>query len=143
VPIIATMTIDHHADAVALWRSSPGVGVNECDERPMVEAYLLRNPGMSWVAHADGRLVGAVLCGTDGRRGYLHHLAVAAGHQGRGLGRELVARCLASLAAFGIVRCHIFVFADNSAGQAFWTHAGWVRRDDLLVMSSATTAPVR
>jgi putative acetyltransferase len=90
---------------------------------------------MSFVAREGGKLVGAVLCGTDGRRGYLHHLAVAAELRGRGVGRSLVERCLDALARIGVTRCHIFVYARNTEGQKFWDRLGWYRRDDLLVMS--------
>ncbi len=135
---IAAMTMADYDEAIALWRACAGIGLNECDDRAMVVAYLDRNPGLSFVVRDAEALVGAVLCGTDWRRGYLHHLAVAARHCGHGLGRALTARCLAGLAAVGIVKCHIFVFADNAAGQEFWSHAGWTRRDDLLVMSSST-----
>lgn len=138
--IIRPMTIADRPAAIALWRASEGVGVNECDEPAPLAAYLARNPGMSFVASAGSALVGAVLGGTDGRRGYLHHLAVAVDHRGRGLGRELAQRSLAALAAAGIVRCHLFVYADNTAGQAFWVRGGWSLRTDLVIMSRLTAS---
>jgi ribosomal protein S18 acetylase RimI-like enzyme len=79
-----------------------------------------------------------VLCGTDGRRGYLHHLAVAAECRGRGIGGALAERCLAALAERGIVKCHIFVFAPNVLARNFWTKHGWKLRDDLVIMSKDT-----
>jgi ribosomal protein S18 acetylase RimI-like enzyme len=100
-----------------------------------MEPYLARNPGMSFVACDGGRVVGAVLCGTDGRRGYLHHLAVAAPDRQRGLGRALVQRCLDALAAAGITKCHLFVFAPNIPARNFWTRIGWRLREDIVVMS--------
>jgi Acetyltransferase (GNAT) family len=83
----------------------------------------------------DGMVVGAVLCGTDGRRGYLQHLAVAPSHQRRGIGRELAARCVNALAAEGIDKCHVMVLADNNRAAAFWTRIGWAERPDIRLMS--------
>ena len=75
-------------------------------------------------AHASGTVIAAVLCGHDGRRGYLHHLAVDAGHRRQGLGRALVERCLARLAVAGIPKCNIFLFNDNAEGRRFWESSG-------------------
>lgn len=123
-------------DAVlALWRATPGIGLSEADERPNIASFLARNRGLSFVAEADGRLAGAVLGGTDGRRGYLHHLAVAPDHRRAGVGSSLVARALEALRARGLRRCHIFVMAGNAEGRRFWERTGWFRRDDLVVMS--------
>jgi putative acetyltransferase len=122
-------------DAVmALWQASEGVGLGDGDTRPAIASYLERNPGLSLVAEADGVIVGAVLGGHDGRRGYLHHLAVAMPSRGRGLGRALVDACLDGLRAQGIPKATIVVYADNSAGDAFWTRIGWADRVDLRVM---------
>ena len=82
--MIRSMTMDDYDQMIALWQASEGVGLDDVDGRPAIEGYLRRNEGISFVAvEADGRIVGAVLCGTDGRRGYMHHLAVAA-EQGAG-----------------------------------------------------------
>jgi ribosomal protein S18 acetylase RimI-like enzyme len=131
---IRPMTIADYEAVLRLWRVTEGVGLNESDEREPLAAYLERNPGLSRVALDGGKIVGAVLCGHDGRRGYLHHLAVAGPHRKRGLGKALVAACLADLAKLGIPKCNIFLFADNAAGEAFWKHNGWVKRTDLQVM---------
>ena len=121
---------------IALWRDTEGMGLGASDTREAVEAFLLRNPGLSRVAEdaRTGELAGAVLCGHDGRRGYLHHLAVAKPLRGRGLGRWLAEACLAELGALGLEKCTIFLFADNEAGMSFWRHAGWKARTDLVVV---------
>jgi len=123
-------------DAVrALWERSAGIGLNESDTREAIDLFLVRNPGLSLVVLApDGRLAGAVLCGHDGRRGYLHHLAVDDTHRRRGLGRALVGRCLEQLRTLGIPKCNIYLFADNAEGRAFWLREGWAVRDDLVVL---------
>ncbi len=133
--ILAPFTIADFDEVLALWRATEGVGLNESDSRENIAAYLAHNPGMSFIARDEhGHLVGAVLCGHDGRRGYLHHLAVASAHRQRGIGRRLVEACFAELARLGIVKCNIFVFAHNTEGQQFWLHNGWNGRADLRVM---------
>jgi ribosomal protein S18 acetylase RimI-like enzyme len=138
---VAPMMATDYDEAVALWRISPGVGLNESDERAPLTAYLARNPGLSQVARLGGaELVGAVLCGHDGRRGYLHHLAVAEAYRRRGLGRELVERALEALKAAGIGKCNIFVFDDNAAARDFWTKLEF-RRPAWSVMQCVIAAP--
>ncbi len=128
------MAIGDFEEVYALWKRTEGVGLNESDSPANIAAYLARNPNMSFVAHQRGQLVGAVLCGHDGRRGYLHHLAVAQRHRGRGIGGALVEACLASLKAAGILKCNIFLYADNHNGEQFWKHSGWLDRADLRVL---------
>jgi putative acetyltransferase len=132
------MTIADYDPVLTLWQASEGVGLSGDDERPAIERYLAQNPGMSFVAIDNGRLVGAVLCGHDGRRGCLHHLAVAPSCRCKGIGRQLVDRCLKALAAADIDKCHLFVFGANTPAVAFWKRIGWTQRVDLVVMSAHT-----
>lgn len=136
---IAPMAIADYDEVVALWRDCPGIGMGESDERGPVAAYLERNPGLSLVARAGGRLVGAMLSGHDGRRGYLHHLGVAASHRRDGIGKALVERAVADLRALGIPKVNIFVFDGNAAGTAFWEAMGW-RKQAWGVMQRAIGA---
>jgi ribosomal protein S18 acetylase RimI-like enzyme len=122
----------------ALWAGIEGVGLNESDTRPAIAVFLRRNRGLSLVATSGGRMVGAVLCGHDGRRGYLHHLAVLPEFRRRGIGRKMVATCLGSLAAAGIQKCNLFLFADNRRGAVFWQRGGWKARGDLKVLQRTT-----
>lgn len=119
---------------LSLWANMAGVGLNESDTIPQLRAFLARNPELSLVLRQGERIVGAVLCGHDGRRGYLHHLAVLPEFRGRGLGRGLVDRCLVGLAAEGILKCNIFLYADNEPGRRFWLRHGWSPRLDLQIM---------
>lgn len=121
--------------AYALWSAAEGIGLSEADTRANIERFLGHNPGLSFVAEEDGALAGAVLCGFDGRRGYLHHLAVAAGFRRRGVGRGLAERSLAALARRGVRKCHIFVIAGNEEGKRFWLRTGWEERTTLIIMS--------
>ena len=115
-----------------------GVGLNESDTIEKLLAYLDRNPNLSLVARDGFRLIGAVLCGHDGRRGYLHHLAVDTAHRGRGIGRQMVESCLSSLTGLGILKCNIFLYVDNDTGQRFWDRCGWSARRDLQVLQLVT-----
>jgi ribosomal protein S18 acetylase RimI-like enzyme len=132
---IREMTDDDFDAVHALWKATPGIGLSEADERRNIASFLACNRGLSFVAETDGKLAGAVLGSFDGRRGYLHHLAVAPEVRRAGIGRALVARALDALRARGARRCHIFVMGDNADGQRFWERVGWFKRNDLLVMS--------
>jgi ribosomal protein S18 acetylase RimI-like enzyme len=138
-PTIRAMLESDLPAVLALWQRTEGVDLNESDTPARLPAYLRRNPAQSFVASDSitGSLLGAVLCGNDGRRGYLHHLAVAAEARRQSIGRSLVQACLQRLPDLDIAKCNIFVDADNAAGQAFWKKLGWVGREDLLVMQAA------
>ena len=133
--VIRAMEIEDYEDVLALWESSEGVGLSSADAKRSIAVFLERNPGLSHIAHRGEQLVGAVLCGHDGRRGYIHHLAVSRPCRGQGIGRELVARCLDGLQRIGIQKCHIFVFQANPEAAAFWDRMGWTKREELAVMS--------
>ncbi len=132
------MTTQDYDVVIALWQSAEGVGLSGADAREPIARYLERNPGLSFTAWDGDDLVGAVLCGHDGRRGYVHHLTVRESHRRQGIGKALVTRCLAALKAEGIDKCHLFVFADNANAIGFWKGVGWMQRVDLTVMSRYT-----
>ncbi len=137
---ISPMNINDYPDALELWLHTEGMGLDpeDADSRDNTERYLRRNAGMSFVARLDGRLIGTVLCGHDGRRGYLHHLAVDDNYRKQGIGSTLVARSLAALDAEGITRCNIFVFTDNTVGHQFWAQRGWVAYSTITMMQAMT-----
>ena len=140
---IRQMTIGDYESVVALWQSTEGIGLDfeDADSRESVEAYLERNPGLSFVATDGGKVIGAVLCGHDGRRGYLHHLALDGAHRRRGIGKALVARCISGLGSAGIPKCNILVFSDNDQGQAFWEADGWSHHPGLQFLQKPTSGP--
>jgi ribosomal protein S18 acetylase RimI-like enzyme len=129
------MLIGDYEGLMALWQNCDGMGLSDADSRDGISGFLERNPGLSFVAVIRGEIVGTSLCGHDGRRGFIYHLAVAGGHRRRGLARQLVEQSLAALEARGIRKCHIVVFADNVDGRGFWERIGWEKRDDLVMMS--------
>jgi putative acetyltransferase len=117
-------------DAVlALWRGTNGLG--GVDTRQEIDRYLARNPGFSQVAVVDGEIVGALLCGHDGRRGYIYRLAVAREQRRQGIGQRLVETCLELLRAVDITHVTIFILHDNTPAELFWRDLGWVERTDL------------
>jgi N-acetylglutamate synthase len=132
---IRKMTIEDFYEVLALWHTSEGVGLSDSDSRENLRQYLDRNPGMSFVALIDGKIVGAALAGHDGRRGYIYHLAVHPDYRRRGIGRDLVDHCVKILAESGLKKCHIFIFNDNDTGIAFWKSVGWSQRFDIGVVS--------
>lgn len=117
--------IDDYDEAVAVWNLAEGVEVAEGDSKEEIRAYLLRNPGLSRVAEDNGTIAGAVLCGHDGRRGLIYHLAVEPAHHGKGIGKLLVQECVTRLRAAGIVRVLILVAGDNADAHSFWLRVGW------------------
>jgi ribosomal protein S18 acetylase RimI-like enzyme len=132
---IREMTIDDYPAVYALWQATEGIGLSQADSKENIARYLANNPGMSFCAWDGESLVGAVLCGTDSRRGFLHHLAVEKGHRRAGIGRLLVERCTAALKEKGLTKCHLFVFQDNQEAIEFWKHCGWIQRKELILMS--------
>jgi putative acetyltransferase len=129
------LTTSDYDVVYALWQKSEGMGLSDSDSREAIAAFLERNCGLSTVACSpDGQIVGAVLCGHDGRRGYLHHLAVALSCRKRGIGRALVNECLTKLASLKIQKANLFLFASHAAGRTFWLKQGWTAREDIVLV---------
>lgn len=132
---ISQFTIDAYEQVMAMWTDIPGIGLSDADTKENINRYLDRNPGMSFSAEKDDRIVGAVLCGHDGRRGYIHHLAVHANYRRQGIGRKLIDNCISALENIGIKKCHLFIFNDNTVGMRFWESLAWSYRSDISVIS--------
>jgi ribosomal protein S18 acetylase RimI-like enzyme len=128
---ICEFTLDHYDEVLALMMRTPGVSVRDADSREATARYLTRNPGFSFIAQEDGRIIGCAMCGHDGRRGYLQHVIVEPSHRRRGIAHALVTRCLDRLEATGIVKTHIDVFVTNDLANSYWKKRGWKRRDDI------------
>lgn len=118
-----------------LWKATPGIGLGPGDEEASVKAFLAANLSTCLVAKSREGLVGTVLGGYDGRRGYLYHLAVHHGYRGRGCGTALVKGAVEKFSEMGVQRVHLLVFADNQPAIDFYRHLGWRLRQDIQVMS--------
>ncbi|MBP5981749.1 MAG: GNAT family N-acetyltransferase [Halomonas sp.] len=129
------MTIDDYDASVALWLSTEGVRLRDADSREGVARYLQRNPGLSFVAEAEGELVGTIMGGHDSHRGFIQHLAVAASHRNAGIGSKLVTLCLDALKHEGIQKSHLMILVENEAGKRFWSNLGWEFRTDIALYS--------
>lgn len=127
-----------YAAAFRLWQATEGIGLSEADSPEGIRLFLSRNPGLSLVAVESGELVGTILCGHDGRRGLIHHLAVRKSHRRTGLGSLLVRQGIARLRVQGIGKCHVFVHRANADARAFWLRIGGEERTSLVVYSLPT-----
>lgn len=129
---IRTMTIEDYEGVYALWMSIKGFAIRSIDDsREGVARFLLRNPDTSVVAEEDGRIIGAILCGHDGRRGCLYHVCVRQECRMRGVGKAMVVFCMEKLKAEQISKVSLIAFTANDVGNAFWRRIGWTKREDL------------
>jgi ribosomal protein S18 acetylase RimI-like enzyme len=133
--LIQEMTIEDYQEVRDLWQQTEGIELADTDSKVGLTRFLERNPGLSFVARDGDEVVGIVLCGHDGRRGYIDQLAVRATHRRQGIGRSLVSRCVYNLMRIGIRKWHLFVFEDNKEAIRFWNELGWARRVELVTMS--------
>ena len=129
---IRTMTIDDYPDVKALWMTIHGFAIRSIDDsREGVERFLRRNPTTSVVAISEGKVVGAILCGHDGRRGCLYHVCVNEDYRLQGIGKSMVVFCMEALKTEQINKVSLIAFTANDIGNAFWKQIGWVKREDL------------
>lgn len=130
--IIRKMTIGDYDKIYALWLSCRGMGLNDIDDsREGIARYLQRNPDTCFVAEEAGEILGAIMAGHDGRRGYIYHTAVHPGSRRRGIGRSLAEAALEALRECGISKVALVAFRRNEEGNAFWEGMGFSERTDL------------
>ena len=109
-----------------------GFGIRALDDsREDIRRFIRRNPTTSVVARMDGRIVGSILCGSDGRQGALYHVCVAREYRRRGIGTHMVGYCMHQLRLMGINKVSLIAFTSNDAGNAFWKQIGWTRKSDV------------
>lgn len=130
--MIRVMKTEDYEEVRNLWMTISGFGIRSVDDsKEGVEIFLKRNPTTSVVAVEDGKIVGAILCGHDGRRGCLYHVCVAEEYRMRGIGKEMVVFCMNALKAEHINKVSLIAFTENDIGNAFWREIGWTKREDL------------
>ena len=129
---VRSMTIEDYPAVRALWQSIRGFGIRSIDDSGEgVGRFLARNPGISVVAQREGEIVGAILCGHDGRRGCLYHVCVKEAYRRQGIGKAMVVFCMEALKKERINKVSLIAFTKNDVGNAFWKEIGWTKREDL------------
>lgn len=129
------MNVGDYEKSIELWKQTEGMGFLENDTVESLSSYLERNPAMSFVCYDNEALIGTVLGGHDGRRGYIYHLAVDKNCRGKSIGKTLVQLSLDKIKSAGINRCIIMLKSDNEANGEFWLKSGFERREDLNMFS--------
>ncbi|MBR6800333.1 MAG: GNAT family N-acetyltransferase [Eubacteriaceae bacterium] len=141
---IRIMKKEDYESLYALWLSCTGMGLNDVDDSyEGIAKYIDRNPETSFVAEKDGKIVGAIMAGHDGRRGYIHHTAVSPDHRSEGIGKALVDAAVDALKKEGISKVNLVVFARNEGGNAFWEKIGFTQRFDLAYRNKTLVKMVR
>lgn len=133
---IKNMDIKYYDFLIKFWEKIPGIGIGKGDEKENIEKFILKNQDLNFVAiNENDDIIASVMCGTDGRRGYIYHLAVDEMYRKKGIGTELVNKVLENLKKITIDKCHIFVFCINDDGIKFWEKIKWKKREDIFVFS--------
>lgn len=133
--IIREMTIDDYDEVYEMWQITTKRALSKADEKDQMERYLKHNAGMSQVAVVDGKIVGTVLAGHDGRRGFIHHMAVLPEFRRKKIGHALAQTAIQKIREQGIDKTHIFCHQNNETGQSFWRDFGFEKREDVFVYS--------
>ncbi len=127
---IDPMTVADYDEVRALWMTIRGFGIRALDDsREDIARFIGRNPTTSVVARADGKIVGSILCGSDGRQGALYHVCVAREYRRQGIGTRMVGYCMQRLRDMGINKVGLIAFTRNDVGNAFWKQIGWKQSD--------------
>ncbi len=141
---IRKMVINDYDDVYALWMACAGMGLNNLDDsREGIDKFLKRNPDTCFVAEYDNQIVGVIIVGNDGRRGYIYHTAVNTQYRKRGIARQLVETSMQELKKCGINKVALVVFDRNESGNAFWEKLGFTVREDLIYRNKAITEMIR
>lgn len=142
--IIRKMVIQDYEEIYELWLSCKGMGLNNVDDsKEGIEKFLNRNPETCFVAVEDEKLIGVIMAGNDGRRGYIYHTAVSPDCRFRGIGKKLVEQAMTALKANGIHKVALVVFARNENGNQFWEKLGFTTREDIIYRNKAMVEMIR
>lgn len=126
------IVIEDYDALFSLWKSIAGMGLRSLDDsREGIAKFIQRNPETSFCAVDGERLVGCILCGNDGRRGFIYHACVLPDYRKNGVGKQLVELALTALKKEGITKCALVCYSSNELGNGFWRSLGWELRTDL------------
>lgn len=130
--LIREMHIEDYSQVHALWMTIRGFGIRSLDDsREGVERFIRRNPSTSVVALAHDSIVGAILCGHDGRRGCFYHVCVHEDYRKKGIGKAMAVFAMKALQKEQINKVSLIAFKSNEVGNRFWRSVGWTFREDL------------
>lgn len=130
---IRPMSIEDYNEVYKLWTNTDGMGMRSLDDSlEGIDKFLKRNPSTNFVAQEGDKIIGVILCGHDGRRGFIYHTAVGIDYRGKGIGKALVDAALGALRKEKINKVALVVFAANDLGNKFWQSLGFDKRDDLV-----------
>lgn len=126
------MTVEDYDGVYDLWMNIPSMGINSTDDsREGIEKYIKRNPTTSFVAMNNGKIVGAILAGHDGRRGFIQHMAVLPEFRKQGIASELLEQSMNALEKEGIHKVALLAFKKNELGNSFWDNQKFIIREDV------------
>ena len=141
---IRVMNISDYEQVYQLWMSCSGMGLNNLDDsKEGIERFLNRNPETCFVAETEQKIIGVIIVGNDGRRGYIYHTAVDPDYRNQGIATKLVNEAMKTLKSLGINKAALVVFTKNSDGNAFWEKIGFTSREDLVYRNKAITEIIR
>lgn len=142
--MIRQMTVNDYSTVYELWLSCKGMGLNDVDDSESgISRFLERNPDTCFVAEIDNRIIGVIMAGNDGRRGYIYHTAVHPSYRKQGVGSALVKTALNALEQLGIGKVALVVFEKNIDGNAFWEKQGFTVRNDLTYRNRSLVEMMR
>lgn len=129
---IRSMTAEDYDGVYQLWKSIKGFGIRSIDDsREGTERFIKRNPTTSIVALDGSQVVGAILCGHDGRTGSFYHVCVREDYRKHGIGKQMATAAMRALQAEHINKVNLIAFKNNQVGNVFWKHVGWSERKDV------------
>lgn len=141
---IRVMNISDYEQVYKLWMSCSGMGLNNLDDsKEGIERFLNRNPETCFVAETEQKIIGVIIVGNDGRRGYIYHTAVDPDYRNQGIATKLVNEVMKALKSLNINKVALVVFTKNSDGNAFWEKIGFTSREDLVYRNKAITEIIR
>lgn len=141
---IRKMNISDYDTVYALWLSCAGMGLNNLDDsRDGIDKFIKRNPNTCFVAEIGNKLIGSIIVGNDGRRGYIYHTAVNPEYRKQGIASKLVDAALQALKQCGINKAALVVFDRNEAGNLFWEKQGFSVRNDLVYRNKNIVETIR
>ena len=138
------MILADYENVYQLWLSCKGMGLNNIDDsKEGISRFLKRNPETCFIAEENNNIIGVIIAGNDGRRGYIYHTAVNPDYRKRGIARDLLNVALEALGELDIIKVALVVFDRNEVGNAFWENQGFTKRNDLIYRNKSLVEMIR